>query len=189
MGLIVVSCWQVSSRAFLLFCNQINTTGPKSKMCFLEFGTASTITTPCCMLQSSTQTGLHLSVEATKHRAVGMSSAEMSTPTGSFQHTSPDLRNQHHKLNHFWTEEKTHPRGEPGFSCQRQLWLFVVICSRFLPSGMHSARGPNPVNICGPLRLPKELVWFSQTLQVASVEHHTCQPRIPDSYQVRPSAF
>lgn len=185
MGL-VVSCWQVSSRAFLLFCNQINTTGPKSKMCFLQFGTASTITTPCCMLQSSTQTGLHLSVEATKHRAVGMSSAEMSTPMGSFQHTSPDLQNQHHKLNHFWTEEKTHPRGEPGFSCQRQLWLFAA-GSYPLGCIQHAVQTRSTfVDLSGYL---KELVWFSQTLQVASVEHHTCQPRIPDSYQVRPSAF
>jgi len=39
MGFIIASCWQVSSSAFLLFCNQINMTVQKTKKHVLHFGT------------------------------------------------------------------------------------------------------------------------------------------------------
>lgn len=67
-------------------------------MCILQFGTVSDLTALHYRLKSSMQTALYFNIEA----AVGMSSSEMRTPKGSFQHALPDLSNQHDKLNHFW---------------------------------------------------------------------------------------
>lgn len=81
-------------------------------MCIVPFGTMSDLTALHYRLKSSMQTALYLNAKA----AVGMSSSEMRTPRGSFQHAFPDLWNQHDKLNHFWAAYSLSesPSPEPG---------------------------------------------------------------------------